>query len=204
MTEREKMINSYLYDPSDEELCLLRTKARQAAIDFNRTNEDEQEKRAGILKDILGAIGEDSYVEPNLRLDYGVNLYIGKDCYINFDCTFCDCAEIRLGDNVLVGPGCSFLTPAHALLAEERNNRLDENGRKYDLEYCRPITVEDYVWFGGNVTVNGGVTIGKGSVIGSGSVVTRDIPPGVVAAGVPCRVIRPITEADRMDGSFYV
>lgn len=98
----------------------------------------------------------------------------------------------------MAGPGTSFFTALHPLLAEERNARIDETGRRYNLEYAKPITIEDDVWLGGGVIVNGGVTIGRGAVIGAGSVVTRDIPPGVVAAGVPCRVIRPITEADRM------
>lgn len=98
----------------------------------------------------------------------------------------------------MAGPGASFFTALHPLLAEERNVRADETGRRYNLEYAKPITVEDDVWLGGGVIVNGGVTIGRGAVIGSGSVVTRDIPPGVLAAGVPCRAIRSVSEADRM------
>ena len=98
----------------------------------------------------------------------------------------------------MAGPGASFFTALHPLLAEERNVRTDETGRRYNLEYAKPITVEDDVWLGGGVIVNGGVTIGRGAVIGSGSVVTRDIPPGILAAGVPCRAIRPVSEADRM------
>ena len=74
--------------------------------------------------------------------------------------------------------------------------RVREDGSLYDLEYAAPITIEDGCWIASNVTVCGGVTIGRGSVIGAGSVVTRDVPPGVLAAGNPCRVIRPLTEAD--------
>ena len=99
----------------------------------------------------------------------------------------------------MVGPGGSFFKALHPLLAQERNARTDPDGRRYNLEYAKPITVEDDVWLGGGVIVNGGVTIGRGAVIGSGSVVTRDIPSGVLAAGIPCRVIRPITEEDRME-----
>lgn len=204
MTEREKMIGGYLYDPTDAELCRLRTRARQAAIRYNNSGEEKQELRQEILEELLGAKGDNLYIEPNIRFDYGSNTYIGDDCYFNFDCIFADCAEIRIGSQVFVGPRASFLTPIHPLLARERNVRQDADGRKYDLEYCKPITIEDNVWLGGNVTVNGGVTIGHDSVIGSGSVVTRDIPSGVLAAGVPCRVIRPITEEDKMDAEFYV
>lgn len=77
--------------------------------------------------------------------------------------------------------------------------RFEENGESYMMESCKPITIEDNVWFGGNVTVTPGVTIGHDSVIGAGSVVTTNIPPGVIAAGVPCRVIREITENDSVE-----
>lgn len=200
MTERQNMLQGNLYDPSDQELAQLRKTAREAAYHYNQTTEDEQTVRQEILNNILGGKGANLYLEPNVRFDYGINIYIGDNCYFNFDCIFTDCAEIHIGNNVFVGPRASFLTPCHPLLAEERNIRVDKTGRTYNLEYCKPINIEDNVWLGGNVTVNGGVTIGHDSVIGSGSVVTRDIPPGVLAAGVPCRVIRPITEADKMEG----
>ena len=109
-----------------------------------------------------------------------------------------DCAEIRLGDNVFVGPNTSFLTPIHPLLARERNIRIAPDGHTYLLETCRPIMVESNVWLGGSVTVMPGVTIGHDTVIGAGSVVTKDIPSGVVAVGNPCRVLRKITEEDSL------
>lgn len=198
MTEREKMLSSVLYDPMDPDLTRQRDKARRVSAQFNQTDEGDPGERRKLLEELLGAFGEDSEMNPHVKFDYGCNTYIGKNCYFNFNCTILDCGEVRFGDNVLVGPNVSFLTPLHPLLAEERNYRRDENGRRYILEYCKPITIEDNVWFGGSVTVNAGVTIGHDSVIGSGSVVTRDIPPGVLAAGVPCRVIRPLTERDRM------
>lgn len=105
---------------------------------------------------------------------------------------------------MFAGPGLALLTPVHPMLAGERNVRTDPEGRKYNLEYCRPITIGDNVWLGGRVTVNPGVTIGHDTVIGSGSVVTRDIPSGVFAAGNPCRVIRPLSKDDRMPPEMYV
>lgn len=135
---------------------------------------------------------------PNVRLDYGCNTYIGSNCYFNFNCIFLDCAEIHVGDNVFVGPNVLFLTPIHPLLAEERNRRVDRDGHIHLFEYCKPIEIESNVWIGGGAIVNPGVTIGHDSVIGSGSVVTKDIPSGVIAAGVPCKVIRKVTEEDKM------
>lgn len=199
MTEKEKMLNGKLYDPTDKELTFLRNKARQSAIDFNNTNESEQEKRYQILKDILGNFGDDLFIEPSIRFDYGCNTYFGKDCYVNFNSVFLDCGEIRIGDNVFIGPNASFYTAIHPLVPKQRNIRTRDNGEKYDLEYAKPITVGNNVWFGGSVVVNGGVTIGDNTVIASGSVVTKNIPSGVIAAGVPCRVLREITDDDLLE-----
>ena len=105
---------------------------------------------------------------------------------------------MHIGDNVMIGPNVTLATPMHPLLPEERNFRQDTNGRWYNLEYAKPITIEDNCWLASNVVVCGGVTIGEGSAIGAGSVVTRSIPPHSLAVGNPCRVIRPLTEADRM------
>lgn len=199
MTEREKMLAGLLYDASDPELQRLRLNARRLSRLFAEAVEEENwEAGDSLMRRLLGGAGPGLEITPPVRFDYGCNTYLGEGCYFNFNTTILDCARVEFGDNVMVGPNCSFLTPLHPLLAEERRARTAPDGRVFCLEYARPIRVGSDVWFGGGVTVNGGVTIGDGSVIGSGSVVTRDIPPGVLAAGVPCRVIRPITEADRM------
>jgi maltose O-acetyltransferase len=199
MTEKEKMLSGKLYKTSDEELVKQRDLARNVSALYNQTTEDQKERRQEILKGLLGSMGEGVEIFPSVQFDYGCNTYIGDNCYFNFNCTFLDCAEIRIGNNAFIGPNVSFLTPIHPLLARERNVQVDENGQNYMMEYCKPITVEDNVWFGGGVTVTPGVTIGHDSVIGAGSVVTKDIPPGVIAAGLPCRVIREITEQDSIE-----
>lgn len=199
MTEREKMVGCLLYTPTDEELERLSTFARQSSAKFNNTDDTEKEKRQQILKDLLGSIGTNVQMSPYISFDYGCNTYIGNDCIFNFNCTILDCAEVRFGNNVLVGPNSAFLTPVHPYLSRERNYKTDENGKKYILLYSKPINIEDNVWLGGGVTVNPGVTIGHDTIIGSGSVVTKDIPSGVIAAGNPCRVIREITEEDTVE-----
>ena len=183
MTEREKMLSGLLYDPSDRELTDLRQRAFQLVERFNRLQKEDAAAQREILEALLGEMGENVTFRAAVRFDYGCNTYIGDNCYFNFNAVFLDCAPIRIGSNVMVGPGGSFFTALHPLLAEERNARTGPDGRRYNLEYAKPITVEDNVWLGGNVVVNGGVTIGHDTVIGSGSVVTRDIPPGVFAAG---------------------
>jgi len=199
MTEREKMVAGMLYDSADQELQDLRERCVHLCKKFNDLSELRAAEQKEVLKELLGSVGERLWIRPPLRLDYGCNVYLGN-VSINFNCTMLDVAPIRIGDNVQIGPNVSFFTASHPLLAKERNAQFDENGRRYTLEYGKPITVEDNVWIGGGTIINGGVTIGHDAVIGAGSVVTKDIPAGVVAAGVPCRVIRPLTEEDAMFG----
>ena len=199
MTEREKMVAGMLYDSADQELQDLRERCVHLCKKFNDLSELRAAEQKEVLKELLGSVGEHLWIRPPLRLDYGCNVYLGN-VSINFNCTMLDVAPIRIGDNVQIGPNVSFFTASHPLLAKERNAQFDETGRRYTLEYGKPITVEDNVWIGGGTIINGGVTIGHDAVIGAGSVVTKDIPAGVVAAGVPCRVIRPLTEEDSMFG----
>ena len=199
MTETEKMLAGKLYDPSDPELARLRGAAHRLSKQYNDTTEDEEEKRADILRRLLPSLGEGTYLQGPIQFDYGIYTTIGMNSYANFNFTVLDCCPVAIGDNVFFGPNCALMTPMHPLLPSERNLRRRENGQLYDLEYARPITIEDDCWIAANVVVCGGVTIGRGSVIGAGSVVTRDIPAGSLAAGSPCRVIRPITEADSVE-----
>lgn len=195
MTEREKMIAGKLYNPTDKELVALRRKVRQACVEYNRSNEDEEEKRYNLLHSILKSHKKDFYFEPDIRFDYGCNTSIGENFYANYNSVILDVAPVTIGDNVMFGPNVTIATPVHPLLAEERAIQQYSDG-VYDLEYAKPITICDGVWLASGVIVNGGVTIGKNAVIASGSVVTKDIPENVVAAGVPCKVIRPLSEKD--------
>ncbi len=190
------MLAGKIYDPTDETLAKMRTKAHNLSKDYNDTYEDESEKREAILKELLPQWGEGLYLQGPIQFDYGVFTSFGSRCYANFNLTVLDCCPVTIGNDVFFGPNCSLMTPIHPLIAEERNTRYKEDGSAYDLEYAAPITIGDGCWVASNVTICGGVTIGKHCVIGAGSVVTRDIPDGVFAAGNPCRVIRPITEAD--------
>ena len=198
MTEREKMLAGRLYDPTDEELTKLRLNVRRLCERYNASSCDEPELRAELLRAILGECGEDVYMEPDIRFDYGCNTFVGKNFFANYNCVILDVAPVHIGDDVMFGPNVTIATPVHPLLARERKMRTREDGSKYDLEYAKPITIEEGAWLAAGVIVTGGVTIGKGAVIGAGSVVTRDIPAGVIAAGVPCRTIRPLSEKDDM------
>lgn len=192
MNEREKMTAGELYKPSDAELCRLRTNAHRLCTIYNQLFETDEEKRDAILRELLPHSSHDIYFQGPIYFDYGINTYIGKNFYANFNTTILDVCPVRIGDNVMLGTNVSLVTPVHPLRWQERNPIVHENGEEYALEYAKPITIGDNCWIASNVTVIGGVKIGSGSVIGAGSVVTRDIPPDVFAAGVPCKVIKVI------------
>ena len=196
MSEKEKMLAGELYDPSDEELSALRTKAHRLCLEYNGL--PETEKRRTELLHELGIPGDSFFLQGPVQFDYGCFTSVGKNFYANFNFTCLDCCPVTIGDNVFFGPGVSLLTPVHPFRWQERNPYVKQDGTVTDSEYAKPINIGSNCWLAGNVTVCGGVTIGEGCVIGAGSVVTRDIPPDSLAAGVPCRVIRKITDADRM------
>ena len=189
MTEKEKMISGMAYSVLDEELIRLHRACVDACALCDRLLPSQLEERKKRLARILGRTGERFLIEPGFFCDYGFNIEIGENFFANYRLTILDCAPVRFGDNCFIGPQCGFYTACHPLDAMERAS---------GLEYAKPISVGNDVWFGGHVTVLPGVTVGSGSVIGAGSVITRDMPPGVVAAGNPCRPLRPITEKDRL------
>ena len=198
MTEKEKMLAGKIYDPTDPELTKLRQKAHRLSAEYNQSMEDDK-RRPAILKELLPDMGENVYLQGPVQFDYGCFTSMGKNSYANFNFTCLDCCPVTIGENVFFGPNVSILTPVHPLRYQDRNPYIKEDGMATDKEYARPITIKDNCWIAGNVTICGGVTIGSGCVIGAGSVVTRDIPDNVIAAGVPCRVIREITEEDSLE-----
>ena len=188
MTERERMLAGRLYIARGEEIGADFMRARKLVEAFNRAGCDDFEGRDALLRELLGAFGEGGAIVPPFHCDYGKHIFIGKRFMANYDCIMLDVCPITIGDDVLFGPRVGLYAAAHP---------IDAGVRREGLEYGAPIVIGNGVWLGGNVVVNPGVTIGDGAVIGSGSVVTRDIPANVVAAGVPCRVLREIGDADR-------
>lgn len=183
MTEREKMVLGQMYNPMDRELIEGRLNARKQLAALSSIPMNEEKNRKKILKSLFAETGKRFYIENPFICDYGSNIYWGENSFANFGCIILDCAPVRIGENVMIATGVQLLTATHPLEFKERNS---------GLEFAKPITIGDNVWIGGGVIVNPGVTIGNGSVIGSGSVVTRDVPENVLAAGNPCKVIKPI------------
>ncbi|MCC6361645.1 MAG: sugar O-acetyltransferase [Phycisphaerales bacterium] len=175
------MLAGELYEAWDPDLLRRRGRARDLTARYNATRQDESDARQSLLRELLGRCGEKVWIEPPFYCDYGENIELGDGVYLNFGCVMLDCAVIRLGRNVLVGPYTQFYAGYHPLDAGERIK---------GPELAAPITVEDNVWLGGGVILCPGVTVGSNTTIGAGSVVTKDIPAGMLAAGNPCRVIR--------------
>ena len=198
MTEEEKILAGQLFCPGDPQLRAIKLRSHKLSADYSNTYEDQTELRADILGQLLGAFGEKSFIQGPVFFHYGCHTKIGKRFFGNYNLTVQDDAPVTIGDDCNFGPNVTIVTPVHPMLPDERNLMLNENGEPAHLCYAKPVTIGNNCWLGANVVVCSGAVIGNNCVIGAGSVVTKEIPPDSFAAGVPCRVIRKITEADSM------
>lgn len=189
MTERERMEQGMLYLADDDELKRLNRRCRELMYKFNNAGYEHIEERMSYIRELFRHVGENAYLEPEVYFDYGCHVSVGDNFYSNTGLIILDQCDVNIGNDVFFGPRVSLFCAGHPIDAHIRNTLL---------EYGKPINIGNSVWIGGNTVVNPGVTIGNDVVIGSGSVVTRDIPSYVIAAGNPCRVIRNITDDDRI------
>ena len=164
-------------------------RAEELCFRLNQLPPSRREEREAIIRQLLGHVGKEITLHSPFHCDFGEQISVGDHFVGNFNLTILDEAPVTIGNHVFIGPDVGIYTVRHALLTDQRNAGIMQS---------LPVTIHDNVWIGGHATLLPGVTIGQGAVIGAGSVVTHDIPPQVVAAGNPCRVLRPITEADRV------
>lgn len=199
INEWERMVSGKLYNSSSKDLFTVHALGLIRCQRFNKIAlwRPLSKKRA-LEKLIPSSKGKDLAVFAPLYCEYGRNIYVGKGCFINYNCTFLDVAPIKLGDGVWLGANVTLATPNHPFLAEERLNADYPDGN-HDLEYSGPITIKDHCWICSSVTVCGGVTIGENSIVAAGAVVTKDMPSNSLIAGVPAKVLRQIDEDDRMN-----
>lgn len=178
------------YNSRDPELLALAHHARAQLARLAAAPSTDGAQRREILERLLGHVGEGVWIEPPFFCDYGAHVHIGAQTFVNVNCVFLDSAEIRIGANVLIGPGVQLLTVTHPVRAADRIVRVaagDAATAPYRT-HARPITIGDDAWIGAGTIVLPGVTIGAGTTIGAGSIVTGDIQPNVLAFGQPCRV----------------
>jgi len=186
---KARMLRGELYVADDPELEADHRRAGALLDRFNRLPHAADDERDRILRELLGEVGAGVIVKPPLRCDYGTPIRIGAATFVNYDAIMLDAAPIRIGSACQLGPRVQLITATHP---------VDPHPRRMGWESGEPVTVEDNVWLGAGVVVCPGVSIGRDTVVGAGAVVTRDLPAGVVAAGVPARVLREIGPADRV------
>ena len=184
-----RMHNTELYFAPDENLMAEQQKCMERLYDFNQTRPSEQDKRQAMLKEMFASFGENCYIEPPLRTNWGgKHVHFGKGVYANFNLTLVDDSYIYIGDHTMFGPNVTLATAGHPLEPELRKTLVQFNAS---------IHIGKNVWLGAGVVVMPGITIGDNAVIGAGSVVTKDIPANVIAVGNPCKVLRLIDERDK-------
>ena len=188
MTIREKMKNGMLYVDTGEGLDEERKRCKELLYDYNNTRPSEEVKRKQLLKELLGDMGEEIWIEPPVHMAYGTNVHIGNHFYANFNLVIVDDIDVYIGEHVMIAPNVTITPTGHP---------VDPEIRKPGTQFSIPVRIGNDVWIGSNVVILPGVNIGDNSVIGAGSVVTQDIPENVVAVGNPCRVLRKINERDK-------
>ena len=188
-SEREKMMAGDWYRSWDPELMAIQQESRRLCREYNACPEDKPLERRALLEKLLGGIGELAWINSPFQCDYGMNITLGNRVFLNFNCVVLDCGEVRIGNDVFIGPAVQIYTVIHPLAPDTRWSQIGVR--------AEPVVIGDDVWIGGGAIICPGVKIGSHSVIGAGSVVTKDIPAGVLAVGNPCRVIRPLDKEER-------
>lgn len=184
-TEKEKMISGEYYFAFDSELLKVREQAHDLITQLNSVGVSKQKERKAIAQQLLGHCGVNTQIVSPFYCDYGSQLIVGDNVYINLNCTILDEAPVEIGDHVLIAPNVQIYTATHPLNWEARAK---------GQEFAKPVKIGSHSWIGGGVIICPGVSIGERTVIGAGSVVTRDIPDDVVAVGNPCKVIKKLTQ----------
>ncbi|KAI9911168.1 hypothetical protein PsorP6_009911 [Peronosclerospora sorghi] len=184
-TEKTKMLRGELYFSMDPALFQERQETRKLVKKYNELDGAETYEAQDIMTKLLGAKGSECFIEMPFRCDYGSNIRLGDNVYMNFNCVLLDVCEISIGNRVMFAPNVQLYTATHP---------LGPKARASGYELGKPITIEDDVWIGGNVVVLPGVTVGRGAVIGAGSVVTKSVPPMCVFAGNPAKFIKKVEE----------
>ncbi|MBL0887160.1 sugar O-acetyltransferase [Myceligenerans sp. I2] len=174
--------------PGLEALEESRVRGKELAREFNALQPRDTPGRNRVLRELFGAVGNGVWVEPPLYVAYGAHTTVGDGVYANTGLTLVDDGPIRIGNGVMFAPHVTVATAGHP---------LHPAARPHGEQFSAPVVIEDDVWVGSHVSIMPGVRIGRGSVIAAGAVVTANVPPMVVAGGVPARVLREITDADR-------
>ena len=176
-TEKQKMLAGDLYRVS-EEIAADHLAVERLTRAYNATGADDAERRAALLRKLLGSVGEGVTVRSPFHCDFGYNIRLGNGVFMNFGCMFLDVVAIEVGDGCQIGPAVQVLTADHP---------RDPELRRQGFESGQPVRIGRNVWIGGGAIILPGVTVGDDAIIGAGSVVTRDVPAGATVVGNPAR-----------------
>lgn len=199
INEWQRMVTGKLYNPDNDLIKKRHNRGLTNCDKFNRVPLYRKKTKAKALERLIpSSKGNNLTIFSPFYCEYGININIGKDCFINYNCTFLDVAPITIGNGVFIGASATLATPNHPFLKNERLYNSYPDGF-YNLEYAKPIIIKDGCWICSSVTICGGVTIGENSIIASGAVVTKDIPANCIASGVPAKIVRMIDEDDKIN-----
>lgn len=199
ISDWDRMISGRLYNSASPDIAKQHAAGLIGCDKFNKIPVRRQKAKQKALEKLIPSAKTNGLcIFAPFYCEYGVNIHVGKECFVNYNCIFLDVSPITLGDGVWIGANVTLATPNHPFLAEERLNADYPDGR-HDLEYSSPIIIKDGCWICSSATICGGVTVGENSIVAAGAVVTRDVPPNSIVAGVPAKVLRTIDEGDRID-----
>lgn len=187
-------LNRLFHACNNAELEAQIRKCKDKCYAYNQLNPNDKDAQHKILSGLLGQMGENITIMPSFWCDYGCHIFIGNNFYANHNLIITDGAPVTIGDDVFIAPNCCITTAEHA---------IDPDQRRAGMEIAKPVTIGNNVWIGAGSTILAGVSIGDNTVIGAGSVVSKSIPSGVVAVGVPCKVMRKITDEDQRKYPLY-
>jgi len=199
ISDWDRMVSGNLYNSASEDIAKQHDRGMRLCDKFNKIPLWQRKRKQRTLEKLIpSAEGKGLAIFAPFYCEYGVNIHVGKECFVNYNCVFLDISPITLGNSVWIGANVTLATPNHPLIAEERHNADYPDGR-HDLEFSDPITIKDGCWICSGAIICGGVTIGENSVVAAGAVVTKDVPSNSLVAGVPAKVIRTIDENDRIN-----
>ena len=177
-SEKQKMLAGEMYIATGEELAADARRVAEWMDRYNSSIARTQQQYHGLLREMLGAVGEGSYIRPPFHCDYGYNIRLGRGVFVNFNCVILDVVEVTIGDGTQIGPGVQILTADHP---------RDPAQRRTGLEFGRPVGIGANVWIGAAAVILPGVTVGDDAIVGAGAIVTRDVRPGATVVGNPAR-----------------
>lgn len=167
----------------------LQNKAGKLCFQFNQLNPNRRKKQKKILQKLFGNFNKLVFIKPTFHCDYGFNIHFHGFCVMNYNCSILDTSPVNIGNGVFIAPETCLACSSHAINPKQRTSGIGQSA---------PITIENNVWLGAHCTVLAGVNIGKNSVIGANSLVNKNIPENVIAVGSPCKVLRKITNQDKI------